>query len=74
MHAELNYYGDKKLKNIPKCNKLCKQQSFNFFMKEYSNLNLSIFSYLFHGILLSNTKCSGCKNTIYNYQYFQFLR
>ena len=37
------------------------------------NLNLSIFSYLFYGILLSNTKCSGCDTILYNYQYFQFI-
>ena len=73
MHAELNYYGNKKLKSVPKCNQLYKQQSYNFFMEVNSNLNLSIFSYLFYGILISNTKCSGCKKTLYNYQYFQFL-
>ena len=73
MHAELNYYGDKKLANVPKCNQENKQQSFNFFMEMNSNLNLSIFSYLFYGILLSNTKCSGCNTTLYNYQNFKFL-
>ena len=73
MHAELNYYGDKKLTNVPKCNQLIQQESFNFFVKVNSDLNLSVFSYLFYGILISNTKCSGCKNILYNYQYFQFL-
>ncbi len=73
MHSELNYYGDKKLKKVPKCNQLIQKESFNFFIKVNSDLNLSIFSYLFYGILISNTKCSGCKNTLYNYQYFQFL-
>ena len=73
MHSELNYYGDKKLTNVPKCIQEFKQQSYNFFMKVSSNLNLSIFSYLFYGILISNIKCSGCKRTLYNYQYFQFL-
>ena len=73
MHEELNYYGDKKLTNIPKCNQEYKQQSFNFFLEMNRNLNFSIFSYLFYGILISNTKCSGCNTTLYNFQNFKFL-
>ena len=34
MHEELNYFGDQKLKNIPKCNKLIKEESFNYFIYE----------------------------------------
>ena len=30
MNVELNYYGDKKLTNAPKCNQEFKHQSFNF--------------------------------------------
>ena len=37
------------------------------------NLNFSIFSYLFYGILRSFTYCTTCKSTLYNFQYFQFL-
>ena len=73
MHSELNYYGDKKLEKVPKCNQLIEKQSFDFFMTVNNNLNLSIFSFLFYGILKSQTKCLQCKNILYNFQYFQFL-
>ena len=73
MHAELNYLGDKKLKNVPKCNQTIEGESFNFFMTVNNNLNLSIISYLFYGINKSTTICSECKTTLYNFQYFQFL-
>ena len=73
MHAELNYLGDKKLKNVPKCNQTIERESFNFFMTVNNNLNLSIISYLFYGIHKSTTICSECKTTLYNFQYFQFL-
>ncbi len=72
MHAELNYKGAQKL-SVPKCNQTIELDSFNFFMKVNSELNLSIFSYLFYGIIKSSTICSGCNNELYNYQYFQFL-
>ena len=73
MHEELNYLGDQKLKNIPKSNQLIEKESFNFFLTVSSNLNLSIFSYLFFGILKSSTLCQGCNQILYNFQYFQFL-
>ena len=73
MHAELNYKGDQKLKNAPKCNQLIEKDSFDFFMVMNNNLNLSIISYLFYGVLKSTTICKGCNNTFYNFQYFQFL-
>ena len=73
IHAELNYLGDKKLDNVPKCNQLIEKDSFNFFMIVNNNLNLSIISYLFYGILKSKTVCDGCKSKIYNFQFFQFL-
>ena len=73
MHAELNYLGDQKLKNVPKYNQLIEKESFDFFMAVSSNLNLSIISYLFYGVLKSTTICKGCNKTFYNFQYFQFL-
>ena len=73
IHSELNYLGDKKLKNIPKCNQLIENESFNFFKIVNQSLNLSIISYLFYGIIKSTTKCLGCNNILYNFQYFQFL-
>ena len=51
MHEELNYFGDEKLKNVPKCNQLIEKESYNFFVKVNFSLNLSIFSYLFYGII-----------------------
>jgi hypothetical protein len=41
MHAELNYLGDQKLKNIPKCNQSIERESFNYFMAVSNNVNLS---------------------------------
>jgi len=73
MHAELNYNGDQKLENVPKCNQLIEKESFDFFMAVSNNLNLSIISYLFYGILKSKTICKSCQNTFYNFQYFQIL-
>ena len=73
MHAELNYLGDQKLKNVPKCNQLIEKESFNFFMNVSNNLNLSIISYLFYGIHKTRTICKGCNNIFYNFQFFQFL-
>ena len=73
MHEELNYFGDQKLKNIPKCNKLIEAESFNYFMTMNSNLNLYLISYLFYGILKSKTICKGCKKIIYDFQYFKIL-
>ena len=73
MHSELNYNGDQKLKNVPKCNQLIEKESFDFFITVNQNLNLSIISYLFYGVHKSTTICKGCKNTLYNFQYFQFL-
>jgi ubiquitin C-terminal hydrolase len=73
MHAELNYLGDQKLKNVPKCNQLIEKESFDFFMTVNSHLNLSIISYLFYGVLKSKTICGDCKKTFYNFQYFQYL-
>ena len=73
MHEELNYFGDEKLKNVPKCNQLIEKESYNFFVKVNFSLNLSIFSYLFYGIIKSSTKCLACNKILYNFQYFQFL-
>ena len=73
MHAELNYLGDKKLKNVPKCNQTIERESFNFFMTVNNNLNLSIISYLFYGILKSISICKDCHQTSFNFQYFTIL-
>jgi len=73
MHTELNYLGDQKLKNLPKCNQSIEKDSFNYFMTVTNNLNLSIISYLFYGILKSKTICKGCNYIFFNFQYFQFL-
>ena len=55
LHSELNFFGDKRLNDIPKFNQMNESESFNFFMIVHNNLNLSIFSYLFYGIFkLSN--------------------
>ena len=71
MHEELNYFGEKKLGKIPKCNQLIESEAFNFFYEINSKLNFSIISYLFWGIIKHTTICNGCKNCIYNYQYYQ---
>ena len=73
MHAELNYLGDQKLKKVPKCNQLIERESFNYFMNMTNNLNLSIISYLFYGVLKSQIICNVCKSIAYDYQFFQFL-
>ena len=73
MHEELNYNGGKRLKNVPSCDQKIEQESFNFFMRVNVDLNLSIFSFLFYGIVKSCTICLSCKNELYNFQYFQFL-
>ena len=73
MHEELNFFGDKKLKKVPKCDQRKEEESYNFFKEENVNLNLSIFSYLFYGVLKSCTICKQCNSVLYNFQYFQFL-
>ena len=73
MHDELNYFGDKKLGVVPRCDQRNAQDAFDFFMKVNSELHLSIFSYLFYGIFKSETKCAICRNSYYNFQYFQIL-
>ena len=73
MHEELNYYGEQKLNNIPKCNQLVESEAFNFFYTVNSKLNFSIISYLFWGIVKQTTKCDKCQKKLYNFQYFQYL-
>ena len=73
MHEELNYFGDQKLENVPTCNQEIAQEALNFFTTVNNNLNLSIFSYLFYGILKSETRCLSCKNKFYNFQHFQLI-
>ena len=73
LHEELNYLGSQKLKNVPKCNQLNENESLNFFETVNSNLNFSIISCLFYGILKSKTNCTTCNSNLFNFQYFQFL-
>ena len=73
MHEELNYLGDKKLQNVPKFNQLIENESLNFFKKINSDLNFSIISCLFYGVLKSKTVCSGCNSIFYNFHYFQIF-
>ena len=73
MHEELNYLGDQKLKNIPRCNQAIPQEALIFFTLVNNNLNLSIFSYLFYGIFKSETSCLTCSNKFYNFQHFQII-
>jgi ubiquitin C-terminal hydrolase len=73
MHEELNYFGNKKLQVVPKCNQTNLQDALDFFMKVNKDLNLSIFSYLFYGIFKSETECLTCHIKYYNFQYFQII-
>ena len=74
MHEELNYFGNKNIENFPKYNEYIAQEAFNYFMKVYSELNLSIISYLFYGITKKKTQCIMCKNILYNFQYFLTIK
>ena len=73
MHEELNYYIEKKLENIPKCNQLSELEAFYFFFQINAKLNFSIISYLFWGIVRQMTICEKCTSKLYNFQYFQYL-
>ena len=73
MHEELNYFGDRKLAVVPKCDERNAQKALEFFMKVNSELNLSIFSCLFYGIIKSETICLNCNNRYFNFQSFQIL-
>ena len=67
MNDELNYFGNQKYNNA------IESESFNFFLKEKTDTNFSIFSYLFYGINKTITKCLGCGTNIYKFDYFQIL-
>ena len=73
MHEELNYFGDRTLQYVPRCNQDIASEALNFFLEVNNNLNLSIFSYLFYGIFKSTTKCTKCNNRFYNFQHFQII-
>ena len=73
MHDELNFLGGQKLKNIPQCNNLTELDSFNYFVITKNDLNLSIFSYFFYGILKTSKKRLNCNKISYNFDYFQYL-
>ena len=57
MHDELNNYGNKKIDNFPKYDERNPQEAFNYFMKVHRELNLSIISTQFYGILMEETQC-----------------
>jgi len=73
MHEELNYLGNNKLKVVPQCDQTIPQKALDFFLQVNTELNLSIFSYLFYGIFESETQCLVCRQKFYNFQYFQIL-
>ena len=73
MHKELNYLGDKKIKEIPRCNQLIEQESFNIFDEINIKLNCSIISYLFYGIIKSTSICSQCNSIFYDFKTLQIL-
>jgi ubiquitin C-terminal hydrolase len=73
MHEELNYFGYKRLKKVPRCNQLIELNAFNFFKQVNSDMNFSIISYLFWGIVKQTTVCRVCNSNLYNFQYFQYL-
>ena len=73
MHEELNYFGHKRLKKVPRCNQLIELNAFNFFKQVNSEMNFSIISYLFWGIVKQTTVCQVCNFNLYNFQYFQYL-
>ena len=73
LHDELNYCGNKKLEKYPKYNQLIAQESLNYFLVVHSELNVSIISYLFYGIMKQETHCAECKNILYNFQFFKMI-
>ena len=73
MHDELNNYGNKKIDNFPKYDESNPQEAFNYFMKVHSELNLSIISNQFYGILMKETQCYECFNIFYNFSFFEII-
>ena len=61
MHEELNYFGDKRLQKVPRCNQLDENDAFSFFYQVNSEMNFSIISYLFWGIVKQTTICRVCR-------------
>ena len=44
-----------------------------YFMKVHSELNLSIISTQFYGILMKETQCYECFNIFYNFSFFEII-
>ena len=73
MHEELNYYGDNNNKLNNHVNQFDRAMTSNVFISNYNLHNFSIISNIFYGTLENTTKCDKCKNTIYNFQKFEFI-
>ena len=73
MHEELNYFGDNPPIHLPKSNQSNRVETFINFMNLYNNQNFSIISKYFYGTYEIITTCHLCKNTIYNFQKFEFI-
>ena len=74
MHEELNYLGYKNINNENmNFNDRIENESFKHFYYKYAQLNFSIFSYLFYGIIKKITTCCMCQARYYDFNYFQIL-
>ena len=72
-HEELNYLGDNKSTINYNPDQYNKIMTLNHFASYYNMLNLSIISNIFYGTYEITTKCSACKNILYNFQKFEFI-
>ena len=75
MHEELNYYGDVVLNRnmLRQPNQFDRVETFIYFNNTYNMRNFSIISNVFYGTYENTTICYECKNTLYNFQKFEFI-
>ena len=75
MHEELNYYGDVVLNRnmLRQPNQFNRVETFFYFNNTYNMRNFSIISNVFYGTYENTTICYECKNTLYNFQKFEFI-
>ena len=59
--------------NIVNVNQMDEMQTLSAFISDYFNLNRSIITDSFYGILETKSKCGGCQCTKFNFQIFSFL-
>ena len=73
IHAELNYLGNinKRLTYMP--NQYNIYDTYQHFITNYNANDFSIISKWFYGTYKNATTCSVCKNTLYNFQKFEFI-